>query len=327
MSKNSPRNKRKAITSSDAGLAKVATGVRGLDEITLGGLPKGRATLICGGAGCGKTLLAMAFLAHGAQHGEPGVMMSFEESDQDIALNLRSLGQDIGKLIRSRKLAIDQVRLHRHEIDETGSYDLEALFVRLNYAIDSIGAKRVVLDSIETIFGGLSDQGLIRSELRRLFEWLKEKGVTAVVTGERGDGDSLTRHGLEEYISDCVIVLDHRVVEQVSTRRLRVVKYRGSAHGANEYPFLIDESGLSVLPVTSLRLEHAAFKERVSSGIAGLDAMLGGKGYYRGSTILVSGSAGSGKTSVCAHFAHAACARGERCIIMAFEESQSQWLR
>lgn len=328
MSKNKQRKKKEVFSDPTKGLPKVATGIEGLDEITAGGLPKGRPTLVCGGAGCGKTLLAMAFLAHGAENcGEPGVMMSFEESDQDIALNLRSLGLDVKKLIRAKKLAVDQVRLHRHEIDETGSYDLEALFVRLNYAIDSIGARRVVLDSIETIFGGLTDQGLVRAELRRLFEWLKKKGVTAVVTGERGEDGSLTRHGLEEYISDCVIVLDHRVVEQVSTRRLRVVKYRGSPHGANEYPFLIDETGLSVLPVTSLRLEHAAPKERVSTGIAGLDELLGGKGYYKGSTILISGSAGSGKTSVCAQFAHAACARGERTVVMAFEESQSQYLR
>lgn len=307
-------------------LAKAATGVTGLDEITGGGIPRGRTTLVCGGPGCGKTLLAMAFLAEGATDGEPGVMMSFEETDTDIAINLRSLGLDLGRLVRRKRLAIDQVRVHRHEIEETGSYDLEALFVRLGYAIDTIQARRVVLDGVESLFSSLGDEAVLRAELRRLFQWLRDRKLTAIVTAERGVGE-LTRHGLEEYISDCVILLDHRVVDQVSTRRLRVLKYRGSAHGANEYPFLIDETGLSVLPVTSLRLDHPVQRQRLLSGIDGLDAMFGGKGYYRGSTILVSGSAGSGKTSIAAHYAQAACARGERCVIMAFEESPSQYLR
>ncbi|MPZ45246.1 MAG: circadian clock protein KaiC [Betaproteobacteria bacterium] len=308
-------------------LAKTATGIPGLDEITGGGLPRGRPTLVCGSAGCGKTLLAMEFLVRGAtQYGEPGVFMAFEENAEELTQNVRSLGFDLEELGKKNKLLIDFVRIERSEIEETGDYDLEGLFVRLGHAIDSIGAKRVVLDTIETLFSGLSNAGVLRAELRRLFRWLKDKGVTAVVTGERGEGQ-LTRHGLEEYISDCVILLDHRVIDQVSTRRLRVVKYRGTTHGTNEYPFLIDEDGISVLPITSLRLQHAVSDERISSGIPRLDTMLGGHGYYRGSTVLVSGTAGSGKSSLAAHFAHAACERGERCLYFAFEESPGQIIR
>ncbi|MGH8664323.1 MAG: circadian clock protein KaiC, partial [Burkholderiales bacterium] len=308
-------------------LAKTATGIPGLDEITGGGLPRGRPTLVCGSAGCGKTLLAMEFLVRGAtQYGEPGVFMAFEENAEELTQNVRSLGFDLKELGKKNKLLIDFVRVERSEIEETGDYDLEGLFVRLGHAIDSIGAKRVVLDTIETLFSGLSNAGVLRAELRRLFRWLKDKGVTAVVTGERGEG-ALTRHGLEEYISDCVILLDHRVIDQVSTRRLRVVKYRGTTHGTNEYPFLIDEDGISVLPITSLRLQHAVSDERISSGVPRLDAMLGGHGYYRGSTVLVSGTAGSGKSSLAAHFAHAACQRGERCLYFAFEESPGQIIR
>jgi circadian clock protein KaiC len=309
------------------GLAKASTGIQGLDEITGGGLPRGRPTLVCGSAGCGKTLLAMEFLVRGAtQFDEPGVFMSFEETAAELTQNVRSLGFALDELVQQKKLAMDFVRVERNEIEETGEYDLEGLFVRLNYAIDSIGAKRVVLDTIETLFGGLSDVGILRGELRRLFRWLKDKGVTAVITGERGDG-TLTRHGLEEYVSDCVIVLDHRVMDQMSTRRLRIVKYRGTTHGTNEYPFLIDEEGISVLPITSLGLQHEASNERISSGIPRLDSMLGGEGYFRGSTILVSGTAGCGKTSLSAHFAAAACERGERCLYFAFEESPGQLMR
>ncbi len=309
------------------GLAKTPTGIQGLDEITGGGLPRGRPTLVCGSAGCGKTLLAMEFLVRGiTQFGEPGVFMAFEETAAELTQNVRSLGFDLDELVDQKQLAVDFVRIERNEIEETGEYDLEGLFVRLNYAIDSVGAKRVVLDTIETLFSGLSNVAILRGELRRLFRWLKDKGVTAVITGERGDGQ-LTRHGLEEYVSDCVILLDHRVVDQVSTRRLRVVKYRGTTHGTNEYPFLIDEDGISVLPVTSLGLQHEASTERVSSGIPRLDSMLGGEGYFRGSTILVSGTAGSGKTSLAAHFASAACQRGEKCLYFSFEESPGQLLR
>jgi circadian clock protein KaiC len=308
-------------------LAKAPTGVQGLDEITGGGLPRGRPTLVCGSAGCGKTLLAMEFLVRGAtQFGEPGVFMSFEETSEELTQNVRSLGFDLDELTKQKKLSVDFVRIERNEIEETGEYDLEGLFVRLNYAIDSIGAKRVVLDTLETLFGGLSDVAILRGELRRLFRWLKDKGVTAVITGESGEG-TLTRHGLEEYVSDCVIQLDHRVADQVSTRRLRIVKYRGTTHGTNEYPFLIDADGISVLPVTSLGLQHEVSAERVSSGVPRLDMMLGGEGYFRGSTVLISGTAGSGKTSLAAHFAAAACQRGERCLYFAFEESPGQLLR
>lgn len=308
-------------------LPKAPTGITGLDEITGGGLPRGRPTLVCGGAGCGKTLLAMEFLVRGAtEFGEPGVCMSFEETADELTQNVRSLGFDLAKLIARQQVALDYVRIERSEIEETGDYDLEGLFVRLGHAIDTIGARRVVLDTIESLFSGLENSGILRAELRRLFRWLKEKGVTAVITGERGDG-TLTRHGLEEYVSDCVILLDHRVNEQVSTRRLRIVKYRGTTHGTNEYPFLIDDGGISVLPITSLGLQHQVSDERISTGIARLDAMLGGQGCYRGSTVLVTGGAGDGKSSLAASFVDAACRRGERCVYFAFEESPGQIVR
>jgi circadian clock protein KaiC len=308
-------------------LPKAATGIQGLDEITGGGLPKGRPTLVCGGPGCGKTLLAAEFLIRGAtQFDEPGAFITFEETGDELVQNVRSLGFDLDQLVADEKIAIDHIHIDPTEIEEVGEYDLEGLFVRLGLAIDSVGAKRIVLDTIESLFGGFQNQALLRSELRRLFRFLKDKGVTAVITGERGEG-SLTRQGLEEYVSDCVILLDHRVTEQVTTRRIRIVKYRGSTHGTNEYPFLIDEQGISVLPVTSLALDHPVSNERVSSGVPRLDAMLGGKGYYRGSSILVSGTAGTGKTSLAAHFALETAKRGERVLYLAFEESPKQLLR
>jgi circadian clock protein KaiC len=303
------------------------TGIRGLDEITGGGLPAGRPTLVCGGAGCGKTLLAIEFLVRGAvQFNEPGVFMAFEETAQELTQNVASLGFDLEALIAQNQLALDFVYIERSEIEETGEFDLEGLFIRLGYAIDTLGAKRVVLDTVESLFAGLPNPTILRAELRRLFRWLKDKGVTAIITGERGDG-LLTRQGLEEYVSDCVIVLDHRVSNLISTRRLRVVKYRGSTHGANEYPFLIDEDGISILPITSVGLQHIAPTERVSSGIPRLDAMLSDAGYYRGSSILVSGTAGTGKSSLAGYFADAACRRGERVLYFAFEESASQITR
>jgi circadian clock protein KaiC len=302
-------------------LPKTPTGIQGLDEITFGGLPKGRPTLICGSAGCGKTLLSIEFLVHGAtQFNEPGVFIAFEETEEDLRKNVASLGYDLKDLADRKKLVVDHVHIERSEIEETGEYDLEGLFIRLGYAIDSIGAKRVVLDTIESIFAGLPNPAILRAELRRLFRWLKDKGVTAIVTGERGDS-TLTRQGLEEYVSDCVILLDHRTREQISTRRLQIIKYRGSTHGTNEYPFLIDETGISVLPITSIALEHKASSERISSGVERLDTMLGGKGYYRGTSILVSGMAGTGKSSLAAHFVDAACRRGEPCVYFATEES------
>lgn len=319
--------KEKSNVKSMEGLQKCQTGIRGLDEITDGGLPKGRPTLVCGSAGCGKTLLAMEFLVRGAvQYKEPGVFMSFEESSEELVQNVASLGFDLKDLEARKMMSLDHVRIERSEIEETGEYDLEGLFIRLNHSIDSIGAKRVVLDTIESLFGGLSNESILRAELRRLFSWLKEKGVTAIITGEKGEG-TLTRHGLEEYVSDCVILLDNRVDVQISTRRLRVVKYRGSAHGTNEYPFLIDEKGISVLPITSLGLQHDVSSERIYSGIPRLDTMLGEKGFYRGSSILISGTAGTGKTSTAASFANAACKRGERCLYFAFEEAPNQIIR
>ena len=305
-------------------LPKAPTGIPGLDEITEGGLPRGRPTLLCGSAGSGKTMLAAEFLVHGAtEFGEPGVFMMFEESADELAQNLLSLGVDLAVLEREKKIAVDHVRIERNEIEETGEYDLEGLFIRLGYAIDSIGAKRVVLDTIEALFSGLPNHAVLRAELRRLFRWLKDRGVTAVITAERGE-QSLTRYGLEEYVADCVILLDNRIVDQVSTRRLRVVKYRGTAHGTNEYPFLISATGISVLPITSMRLDHVASGERMSTGIPGLDDMLSGRGVYRGSSTLVSGSPGTGKSSVGASFVDAACRRGERALMFAYEESASQ---
>jgi circadian clock protein KaiC len=308
-------------------LPKAPTGIQGLDEITEGGLPKGRPTLVCGGAGCGKTLLGMEFLVRGAtEFNEPGVFMAFEETTRDLTQNVASLGFDLKDLVARKKIVLDFVYIERSEIEQSGEYDLEGLFIRLGSAIDAIGAKRVVLDTVESLFSGLPNPLILRAELRRLFRWLKNKGVTAIITGERGD-KTLTRQGLEEYVSDCVIVLDHRVSEQTSSRRLRVVKYRGSTHGTNEYPFLINENGFSVLPVTSLGLDHKASSERISSGVARLDAMLGGKGYYRGSSVLVSGTAGTGKSSLAAHFADSACRRGDRVLYFSFEESPDQIMR
>src|SRR4051812_4392670 len=308
-------------------LPKTLTGIEGLDQITAGGLPRGRPTLVCGGAGCGKTLFAMEFLVRGAtQFNEPGAFITFEETGEELAANVRSLGFDLDALITANRIALDHVRVEPSEIAETGDFDLEGLFLRLGLAIDTVGAKRVVLDTIESLFGGFTNQALLRSELRRLFRWLKDKGVTAVITGERGDGQ-LTRQGLEEYVSDCVILLDNRVNDQISTRRLRIVKYRGTSHGTNEYPFIIDDKGMSVLPLTSLGLNHEVSSERVPSGVARLDTMLGGKGYFRGSSVLVSGTAGTGKTSLSAHFAAETCRRGERCLYLAFEESPSQLFR
>lgn len=309
------------------GLQKERTGIRGFDEITRGGLPSGRPTLICGSAGAGKTLFAMEFLVRGATlYDERGVFMSFEESNEELATNVASLGFDLNQLIADKKLVLDYVFIERSEIEETGEYDLEALFLRLGHAIDSIGAKRVVLDTLEALFSALPNEAIIRAELRRLFRWLKERGVTALITCERGEG-RLTRYGLEEYVADCVILLDHRVENQISTRRMRIVKYRGTSHGTNEYPFLIDEKGFSVVPITSLGLSHKAPTEHISSGIPRLDTMLAGKGFYRGSSILVSGTAGTGKSTIGAHFIEFACARGERALFFAFEESQDQIIR
>ena len=308
-------------------LEKSLTGIKGLDEVTKGGLPKGRPTLVCGGAGSGKTLLAAEFLVRGAlQFGEPGVFMSFEETSDELTKNVVSLGFKLDDLVAQKKISLDYVQIDRSEIEETGEYDLEGLFIRLEHAIASVGAKRVVLDTIETLFSGIPNPAVVRAELKRLFRWLKNKGMTTIITGEQGE-KTFTRHGLEEYVSDCVIFLDHRISEQVSTRRIRVVKYRGSAHDTNEFPFLIDEKGITVMPITSLGLRHTVTNKRVSTGIPRLDAMLGGKGYYRGSSVLISGSAGTGKTSVVAHFADAACRRGERCLYFAFEESESQVMR
>ncbi|MBD2182918.1 circadian clock protein KaiC [Planktothrix sp. FACHB-1355] len=308
-------------------LIKCPTGIQGLDEITDGGLPQGRPTLICGKAGCGKTLMAMEFLVRGAlEYDEPGIFMSFEESAQELTENVASLGWDLKDLIAEKKMGIYYVHVERSQIQETGEYDLEALFARLGYGIDSINAKRVVLDTIEVLFGGLSNEAVVRAELRRLFLWLKSKGVTAIVTSESGN-NTLTRHGLEEYVSDCVIRLDQRVNDELSTRRLHIVKYRGSRHGTNEYPFLIQENGISVLPITSIALEHEVSNERISSGIDRLDTMLGGNGFFRGSSILISGTAGTGKSSISAHFANATCQRGERCLYFAFEESANQIVR
>lgn len=311
-----------------AEIAKAPTGISGLDAITGGGLPAGRPTLLAGAAGCGKTLFGVTFLVNGAtRYDEPGVFMSFEERESDLIENVRSLGYDLPGLVADRKLVIDHVRVERSEIEESGEYDLEGLFVRLGYAIDQVKAKRVVLDTLEALFSGLGDGPVLRAELRRLFAWLKERGVTAIITGERGGGNQLTRYGIEEYVSDCVISLDNRVTDQITTRRLRVVKYRGSAHGSNEFPFLIDASGISVLPITSAGMAHSISNKVVSSGVAGIDAMLGRGGFYGGSSVLVSGTSGTGKTAFSSYFADAACKRGEKAIFFSFEESPEQIVR
>lgn len=308
-------------------LAKSPTSIQGLDEITGGGLPKGRSTLVCGGAGCGKTLLAMEFLVRGAtDHNEPGVFISFEETEKELTANVASLGFDLNSLVAKKKIWLENIVIEQNDTEESGDFSLEGLFIRIHNAVEAINAKRIVLDTVEILFAGLPNPGKLRNELHRLLRWLKNKGVTTVLTGERGEA-SLTRHGLEEYVSDCVILLDHRVSHQSSIRRLRVVKYRGSIHGTNEYPFLIDEDGFSVLPVTSLDLKNISSTERISTGIPRLDTMLSGKGYFRGSTVLVSGTAGTGKTSVAAKFMEAACSRGEKVLYFAFEESPSQFMR
>jgi circadian clock protein KaiC len=319
--------KARKASSSGVTLPKTPTGIKGLDEITGGGLPEGRPTLVCGSAGCGKTFLGMEFLVRGAlQYNEPGVLVSFEETEKDLLENFSSDDFGLKRLLAENKIAMDHVFVDRKEIEETGEYDLEGLFIRLDMAVKQVKAKRVVLDTIEALFSGFSNEGILRAELRRLFRWLKDKGITAVITAERGQ-NTFTRHGLEEYIADCVIVLDHRVENQLSTRRLRIVKYRGSAHGADEYPFLITRDGFSILPITSLGLNQVATLERISTGIDRLDTMLSGQGYYKGSTVLVSGTAGTGKTSIAAHFADSVCSRGERAVYLCFEESPSQIIR
>jgi circadian clock protein KaiC len=307
-------------------LPKTPTGILGLDAVLDGGLPYGRPTLLTGSAGCGKTLFATKFLVNGTTVGEGGVLMSFDESAEDIAVNTSSLGMDVARLVAKKKLFIDFVEIGEGTLLESGDYDLEGLFIRLEMAIKEVDARRVVLDGIDNLFAGLTNTAVLRSEVRRLLQWLKARRLTSIVTAEKGVA-TLTRSGLEEYLTDCVIVLNHNVEGAISTRRLRVVKYRGSTHGTNEYPFLIDRDGISVLPVTSMGLEHQASAQRVSSGIPSLDEMLGGKGFYRGSSILLSGTAGSGKSSVAAHFVDAACRRGERALYFAFEESASQICR
>jgi len=325
MSSQLERQKRPSLK--DIELKKAATGIKGLDEVTKGGLPRGRPTLLCGSAGSGKTLIAMEFVFRGARDfDEPGLFVAFEETSEELAANVAPLGFDVGELVAQKKLVLDYIYIEPNEYEETGEYDLEGLFVRLGCLIDSVGAKRVAIDTLEALFGGFSNQAILRAEIRRLFRWLKQRDVTAIITAERGPEGALTRHGLEEYVSDAVIVLDHRVTEQVATRRLRVVKYRGTRHGTNEYPFLIDQTGVSVLPITSLGLEHQVSSERISTGVPRLDEMLCG-GYYKGSSTLISGTAGTGKSSLAAHFADSCCSRGERCLYFAFEESVRQIVR
>lgn len=327
MPEQTKEKKQTRTTKKLAGVEKCPTGIRGLDEITGGGVPRGRPTLVCGGAGSGKTLMAMEFIVHGIRdYGEPGVFMAFEEMTGDLTKNVASLGYDLDDMVRRKQLALDYVYIERSEIEETGEYDLEGLFVRLDTMIKEVGAKRVAIDTIEALFASLPNEAILRAELRRLFRWLKDRKVTAIITGEQGK-ETLTRHGLEEYVSDCVIFLDHRVVNQIATRRLRVVKYRGSAHGTNEYPTMIDEHGMSVLPISSLGLNYDVSSERIPTGIKQLDEMFSGQGYFRASSVLVSGSAGTGKTSMAAAFVDAACRRGERALYLAYEEAPSQIVR
>ncbi len=308
-------------------LHKCPTGIKGFDEITEGGLPKNRITLICGNTGCGKTLLGIDFLINGAtKYNEPGIFMSFEETEDELYKNVASLNLDLHGLVARKKILIEYVLLERRDIQESGEFNLEGLFIRLEHAIDAIDAKRVVLDSIESLFAGVTDVGILRLEIKRLFRWLKDKHVTAIMTGELGQG-VYSRHGLEEYISDCIILLDNRVREQISTRRIRVMKYRGSNHGTNEYPFVIDTDGLSVIPITSAGLDQPGTNKRVSTGIPSLDKLFQGAGYTRGSTILASGTAGTGKTSLAAAFVIERCKRGERCLFLSYEESSGQLIQ
>jgi circadian clock protein KaiC len=328
MPRASKRTKTAAASRGFPQLKKSSSGIAGFDEITGGGLPSGRPTIVCGGPGCGKTMFAMEFLIRGAtEFGEPGVLMTFEETGEEMSRNVESLGFDLQSLVDKEKLFLDYVRIEPSEIQETGEYDLEGLFIRLQHAVESVGAKRVVLDTVEAIFSGFANEGMLRAEIRRLFRWLKDRGLTTVITAERGSEGTLTRYGLEEYVSDCVVSLDHRVNDQISTRRMRIVKYRGSSHGTDEYPFLIDQKGFSVLPLSSIRLDHKVTKDRISSGIKDLDAMLEGRGFFKGSSILVSGTSGSGKSTVAAHFANETCRRGKRVLYVAFEESSAQVTR
>ena len=308
----------------DGRLGKCPTGIKGFDEITEGGLPRSRVTLVSGGAGSGKTLLGIDFLVNGVvKYKEPGVYMSFEETEDELYQDVASLNLDLRTLVLEKSICFEYVVLEREGIQEKGDFNLEGIFIRLELAIESIGAKRVVLDSIESLFAGVADKGILRLEIKRLFRWLKEKKVTTVITGERAQ-NSFTRHGLEEFITDCIILLDNRVRQQISTRRVRVIKYRGSNHGTNEYPFVIDANGLSVIPITSAGLDHPGTAEKVSTGIPSLNKMFAGKGYTRGSTILISGTAGTGKTSFAAAFANASCENNERCLYLSYEESPGQ---
>jgi circadian clock protein KaiC len=328
MARASKRSKSAAASRAFPQLKKAPSGIVGFDEISGGGLPAGRPTIVCGGPGCGKTMFAMEFLVRGAiEFGEPGVLMTFEETGEGMSRNVESLGFNVPSLVAQKKLFLDYVRIEPSEIQETGEYDLEGLFVRLQHAVESVGAKRVVLDTVEAIFSGFANVGMLRAEIRRLFRWLKDRGLTTVITAERGEGTTLTRYGLEEYVSDCVVSLDHRVNDQISTRRMRIVKYRGSSHGTDEYPFLIDKKGFSVLPLSSIRLEHKVSKDRISSGVKDLDGMLEGRGFYKGSSILVSGTSGSGKSTLAAHFANETCRSGKRVLYLAFEESSAQVTR
>jgi circadian clock protein KaiC len=304
-------------------LPKSPTGIDGFDEITGGGLPTGRPSLVCGPPGTGKSIFAMQFLVNGVtRYGEPGVFLTFEESREELVANVRSFGFGVDRLEREGRLLVDALPLEPQTV-ETGEFDLEALIVRLAWAVDQVGAKRVAVDNVEALFTAFSRPALVRAEVRRLFRWLKDHELTAVITGERGE-DMVTRHGMQEYLSDCVVVLDHRIVQDVATRRMRVLKYRGAMHGRNEYPFLIGADGLEVLPITSIGLRQPVSSDRISTGVVGLDEMLGGEGVFRGSGVLISGTSGTGKTTIASCFADAACRRGEVVLYFSFEESQAE---
>jgi circadian clock protein KaiC len=310
-----------------SGLAKAPTGIRGFDEITGGGLPRGRASLVTGGPGAGKTLFGLEFLVRGAQDfDEPGVLLAFEESAEELADDVASLGFDLAGLEAGGHLVVDACRVDATEFVTTGEFDLDGLFIRLSAAVQAVGARRVVLDTIEVLFGALDNEAVVRAEFSRLLRWLKDQGLTTLITGERGREGQLTRYGIEEYVSDCVIVLDHRMHDEIATRRLRIVKYRGSRHGTNEYPFLVTDRGLMIWPITSTRLTYPVSTERISLGVPRLDQMLTG-GVHRGSTVLITGTAGTGKTTLAASAVDAACARGEPALFVSFEESPDQLVR
>ena len=322
----SKSNSKKNIAETELSITKLPkslTGIQGLDDITYGGIPQNRPTLLVGSIGTGKTIFAMEYIINGiTMFNEPGVFMTFEEQTDELQINVTSMGYNLSKLIADNKIYLEHLHIDHREIQATGKYDIEGLFIRIEMAIEKVKAKRIVLDALDTLFIGLDSQ-ILRSEIKRLFFWLKEKKVTAIITSEVGD-IFLTRLGFEEVVADCVIELNNRLNNQISTRRLRIVKYRGSYHSTNEYPFMIDHKGITIFPIISEAPQIIVSNERISSGIKQIDEMLDGRGFYVGSSILVSGSAGTGKSSIAASFIKDVCEKKGTALYCAFEEAPNQ---